>query len=101
MMKCGPSHTTTCTCSFQVDNPWGRDLMFTKMHNQYSDSTVNQPSSQSTWSQLSNKTLAEDSHQPVVYLVDAGNEPDMSTDTDDLPDINMDRPLRVTFGKEL
>ena len=25
----------------------------------------------------------------------------MSTDTDDLPDIDMDRPLRVTFGKEL
>ena len=25
----------------------------------------------------------------------------MSTDTDDLPHIDMDRPLRVTFGKEL
>ena len=35
------------------------------------------------------------------HLDDAGNEPDTSTDTDDLPDIDMDRPLRVTFGKEL
>ena len=25
----------------------------------------------------------------------------MSTDTDDLPDIDMDRPLPVTFGKKL
>ena len=50
----------------------------------------------------SKETLAEDSHQPEVQLDDAGNEvPDMSTDTDDVPDIDMDRPLRVTFGKEL
>ena len=50
----------------------------------------------------SNEALAEDSHQPEVRLDDAGNEvPDMSTNTDDLPDIDMDRPLRVTFGKEL
>ena len=44
----------------------------------------------------------EDSHQSEAHLNDAGNEvPDMSTDADDLPDIHMDRPLRVTFGKEL
>ena len=49
----------------------------------------------------SNKNLAEDSHQPEVHLDDAGNKPDISTDTEDLPDIDMDRPLRVTFGKEL
>ena len=49
----------------------------------------------------SNEILAEDSHHPEVHLDDAGNEPDMPTDTDDLPDIDMDRPLRVTFGKEL
>ena len=50
----------------------------------------------------SNEALAEDSHQSEIHLDDAGNEvPDMSTDTDDLPDIDMDRPLRVTFGKEL
>ena len=42
---------------------------------------------------LSNKILADDSHQPEVHLDDAGNEPDTSTDTDDLPDIDMDRPL--------
>ena len=49
----------------------------------------------------SNEILAEDSHQPEVGLDDAGNEPDMPTDTHDLPDIDMDRPLRVTFGTEL
>ena len=49
-----------------------------------------------------NEALAEDSHQSEVHLDDAGNEvPDMSTDTEDLPDIDMDRPRRVTFGKEL
>ena len=49
----------------------------------------------------SNEALAEDSHQSKVDFHNAGNEvPDMSTDTDDLPDIDMDRPLRVTFGKE-
>ena len=48
----------------------------------------------------SNEALAEDSHQYTVHLDDAGNEvPDMSTDTNDLPDIDMDRSLRVTFGK--
>ena len=47
-----------------------------------------------------NETLAEDSQQPEVHLDDAGSEPDTSTDTDNLPDIDMDRPLRVSFGKE-
>ena len=49
----------------------------------------------------SDKILAEDSHQPEIHLDDAGNEPDRPADTDDLPDVSMDRPLRVTFGKEL
>ena len=50
----------------------------------------------------STEALAEDSHQSEVHLNDAGNEvPDMSTDTDDLPNIDMDRALRVTFGKGL
>ena len=49
----------------------------------------------------SNEILAEDSHRPEVYLDDAGNEPDMPADTDDLPEVSMDRPLQVTFGKEL
>ena len=41
-----------------------------------------------------NEALAENSHQPEVHLDDAGNEvPDISSDTDDLPDIDMDRPL--------
>ena len=29
------------------------------------------------------------------------SEPDIPVDTNDLPDVSMDRPLRVTFGKEL
>ena len=49
----------------------------------------------------SNEALAQNSHQPEVHLDDAGNEvQDMSTDNDDLPDTDMDRPLRVTFGKD-
>ena len=49
----------------------------------------------------SKEILAEDSHQPEVHLDDPGNEPDMHADTDYLPDVGKDRPLRVTFGKEL
>ena len=49
----------------------------------------------------SNEILAEASHQPEAHFDDAGNEPDMPADTDDLPDVGMDRPLRVTFGEEL
>ena len=48
-----------------------------------------------------NGTLAEDSHQPDMHLEEAGNEPNTPADTDDLPDLSMDRPLRVTFGNEL
>ena len=47
-----------------------------------------------------NEALAEDSHEPTAGLADAGKESrDMSTDTDDLPEMDMDRPLRVTFDK--
>ena len=49
----------------------------------------------------SDEVLAEDSQQPEIHLDDAGKGPDMPADTDDLPGISMDRPLRVTFGKEL
>ena len=45
--------------------------------------------------------LAEDSQQPDMHLDDAANEPDIPADTDNLPDVSMDRPLRVTFRKEL
>ena len=45
--------------------------------------------------------MAEDSNQPDMHLDDAGNEPDTPADTNDLPDVSMDRPLRVTFGDEL
>ena len=47
------------------------------------------------------EVMGEDSHQPDMHLDDAGNEPDMPANTDDLPDVSMDRPLRVTFGKKL
>ena len=36
-----------------------------------------------------------------MHVDDAGNELDMPADTDDVPDVSMDRPLEVTFGKEL
>ena len=49
----------------------------------------------------SDEILAEDSHQPDMHLDDAGNEPDRPADTGNLPDVSMDHPLRVTFGKEL
>ena len=26
-MRCGRSHTTTCTCQFDVDVPWGKKLV--------------------------------------------------------------------------
>ena len=45
--------------------------------------------------------MADDSHQPDMRLDEAANEPDTPADTDDLPDVSMDRPLRVTFGNEL
>ena len=49
-----------------------------------------------------NRTLVEDSHEPAARLDDAGNEvPYMSTDTDDHPQVHMDRLLLVTFGKEI
>ena len=44
----------------------------------------------------------EDLHEPARRLDDAGNEiPDQSADPDDLPKVDMDHHLRVTFGKEL
>ena len=49
----------------------------------------------------SDEILAEDSHQTDMHVDDAGNEPDMPADTDILPDVSMDCPLGVTFGKEL
>ena len=49
----------------------------------------------------SDEIMAEDSHKTDMHLDDAGNEPDMPADADNLPDVSMDRPLPVTFGKEL
>ena len=49
----------------------------------------------------SDEIMADDSHQPDMHLDEAGNEPNTPADTDDLPDVSMDCPLRVTFGNEL
>ena len=114
MMKCGPSRTTTCTFRFEVDAPWGRYVMLTNMRNQPSNLTPNPPEDleplpsnaravepEDLEPVPSDEILAEDLHQPEVHLDDAGNEPDTPAKTDDLPHVHMDRPLRVTFGKEL
>ena len=66
-----------------------------------SDATTVEPQDLELEPVPSDEIMAEDSHQPDMHLDDAGNEPDMPTNTDDLPDVSMDRPLRVTFGNEL
>ena len=43
-MKCGRSHTTTCTCRSEADAPWGRNVMLTSTPNQASYSTLSRPS---------------------------------------------------------
>ena len=47
----------------------------------------------------SDAILTKDSHQPEVHLDDAGNEPAMPADTDDFPDVSMDRPLELLLAK--
>ena len=49
-MKCGPSHTTTCTCHSEADALWGRILMLTSTPNLPSNLTRNQLSSRRNWS---------------------------------------------------
>ena len=50
----------------------------------------------------SDKVVTEDSHQPPARLDEAGNEiRDQSTDSDHLPEVDMHRPVRVTFDKEV
>ena len=66
-----------------------------------SDATTVEPEDLGLEPVPSDEIMAEDSHQPNMHLDDAGNEPDMNADTDDLLDVSMDRPLRVTFGNEL
>ena len=46
------------------------------------------------------KVVTADSHKPAARLDNAGNEGhDQSTAPDDLPEVDMDRPLRVTLAK--
>ena len=66
-----------------------------------SDATTVEPEDLGLEPVPSGEIMAEKSHQPEKHLDDAGNEPDMPADSDDLPDVSMDCPLRVTFGNEL
>ena len=51
---------------------------------------------------LTDEVVTEDLHEPGKCLDGPGNEmPDHSTDLDDFSEVDMDPPLRVTFGKEL
>ena len=65
-----------------------------------SDATTVEPEDLGLEPVPSDEIMAEDSHQPDMHLDDAGNEPDTPADTNDLPDVSMDRPLRVTFGNQ-
>ena len=48
------------------------------------------------------EVVIEELQEPAARLYDAGKEiPDQSTDPDDLSEVDMNRPLRVTLGKEL
>ena len=49
-IKCGPSHTTTCTCHPEADTLWGRNLILTTTPNEPAKSTLNQPPSRRNWS---------------------------------------------------
>ena len=112
MTRFGPSRTTTCTFHYEADAPWGRILTQTSLRNQPPNPTL-PLSNRRTWSRyrrarqlLSRRTWDWNQHHrtrswPDMHFDEAGNEPDTSTDTDDLPDVSIDRPLRVTFGNEL
>ena len=67
-MKCGPSHRTTCTYRFEADAPWRRDLLLTKMQNQPSNPTLNQPSSRRTWSHCRGTRLWLRIHTSLRYI---------------------------------
>ena len=66
-----------------------------------SDATTVEPEDLGLEPVPSAEIMVEDSHPPDMHLDDAGNEADTPADSDDLPDVSMDRPLRVTFGNEL
>ena len=66
-----------------------------------SDATIVEPEDLGLEPVPSGEIMAGDSHQPDMHLDKGGNEPDTPAYTDDLPDVSMDRPLRVTFGNEL
>ena len=57
-----------------------------------SDATTVEPEDLELEPVPSDEIMAEDSHQPDMHLDDAGNEPDMPANTDDLSDVSMDRP---------
>ena len=117
--RCGPSRTTTCTFRFEADAPSGRNLTLMNLPNQPphfdtepavepqelepppSYATTVEPEDVGLEPVPPDEIMTEDSHRPDMHLDDAGNEPDMLANSDDLPDASMVRPLRVTFGNEL
>ena len=66
-----------------------------------SDATTVEPEDLGLEPVPSDEIMAENSYQPDMHLDEAGNEHDTPADTDDLPDVSMDRPLRITLGNEL
>ena len=58
-----------------------------------SDATTVEPEGLGLEPVPSDEIMDESSHQPDMHLDDAGNEPDMPADTDDLPDVSMDHPF--------
>ena len=48
------------------------------------------------------EVVTEDLHKPATHLEDTGNDKaKQSVEPDDLPEVDMDHPRRVIFGKEL
>ena len=49
------------------------------------------------------EAMTEDSHEAAARIDNAGEDkiPNQSTDHDNLPEVDMDRPLPVTFGNEI
>ena len=68
MMRCDPSHMTTCTCRFEADAPWESDLTLTKMQNHPSNLTLNQPSSRRTWTHCRRTRLWLRIHTSLGYI---------------------------------
>ena len=48
------------------------------------------------------EVATQDLEEPASHLREVGNEiPDQTVHPDDLPEVDIESPLRVTFGKRL